>query len=442
MKYLKAVLILGPGTKKIHPQTIDSIIGLYLKKNYLIIGDGENFIKMDQFVSSIYAKINQNTRIDIYVHGTMLEKHHMISIFSDAVMSSFFFTILKSISISKPLNVNLWSCFAKNALSDIGHLPEKSVLTTHGGNVSVINPFNALALEKSITNFQNSNFPLSPFKSFIDDLAYSANEAHIITIIEQQTYQFSMTPTTKEILVDPKGFLGLKYQEFVEFYYNQIASKKDYMNSLNLVIPNYTEQEINFFSLGSFIVNCRKNYQIIESGHLLANKTIADKVINEEILSITPLYIASQEGQSEVVQILLNNGAIVDKKSYLGATPLYTAVVNRHLDTVKILLQHGAEIDKMINNSATALTTAVSAGSLDLVELLLKCGADPLNKIDGYNALDLSIFLELDSVTSLLKAVVFGKIQYHQDDCLLPNISAFETGIEINGEINPNIQIN
>jgi ankyrin repeat protein len=48
----------------------------------------------------------------------------------------------------------------------------------------------------------------------------------------------------------------------------------------------------------------------------------------------TPLYIASQNGHSDIVNILIRNGADINLARNTGATPLYIASQNGHSDVV------------------------------------------------------------------------------------------------------------
>ncbi len=64
-------------------------------------------------------------------------------------------------------------------------------------------------------------------------------------------------------------------------------------------------------------------------------------------LGWSPLDVASHDGHTEVVQALLNAGALVDLSEIEdGATALYIACQNGHLDVVRALLKHGASARK------------------------------------------------------------------------------------------------
>ena len=126
-------------------------------------------------------------------------------------------------------------------------------------------------------------------------------------------------------------------------------------------------------------------------------------------LYTTPLWIAALKGHKDVVNLLLNKGAEIDKRDDYGKTPLHVAawghlhVVelfldrgaqhdsrNRggraplhmaaeggHKDVVKVFLDHGTDVDIKDNYGFTPLTWAAMMGHMEIVQLLLKMGADP-----------------------------------------------------------------
>jgi hypothetical protein len=62
----------------------------------------------------------------------------------------------------------------------------------------------------------------------------------------------------------------------------------------------------------------------------------------------TPLYIASQNGRKDVVELLLRAGADKDKDTSDGCTPLYIASFNGHKDIVELLRRAGADESKAL----------------------------------------------------------------------------------------------
>ncbi|GFY59346.1 ankyrin-3 [Trichonephila inaurata madagascariensis] len=83
-------------------------------------------------------------------------------------------------------------------------------------------------------------------------------------------------------------------------------------------------------------------------------------------------------GEPGVVEILLRNKAHVNINTGLGPTPLHSAAVKGHYELVQLLINHGALIDDKNQNKdmATALHYSVVKGHLKIVQLLVESGAD------------------------------------------------------------------
>ena len=105
----------------------------------------------------------------------------------------------------------------------------------------------------------------------------------------------------------------------------------------------------------------------------------------------TPLYIASEEGHLEVVRLLIVAGADKDKERFDGVTPLSIASEKGHLEVVRLLIEAGADKDKANNWGLTPLYIASRKGHLEVVRLLVDAGADK-DKVDddGWTPLDIA----------------------------------------------------
>lgn len=91
----------------------------------------------------------------------------------------------------------------------------------------------------------------------------------------------------------------------------------------------------------------------------------------------SPLLVAVRLDDPELVQILLDAGALVDVKGR-GYTPLGLAARNNNLAILRLLLQAGADPDRKSDDGDFPIHGAVRSGHAGAVELLLKARADLL----------------------------------------------------------------
>ena len=82
--------------------------------------------------------------------------------------------------------------------------------------------------------------------------------------------------------------------------------------------------------------NATKLKELLSSGELLNINC------RTGVLRTTPLHLAAEYGHKDVVKILLEAEAIVEKVDTYGWTPLQRALSNGHNDVVKVLLNKGA----------------------------------------------------------------------------------------------------
>ena len=138
----------------------------------------------------------------------------------------------------------------------------------------------------------------------------------------------------------------------------------------------------------------------------------------------TPLLLAARSGQVGAVEALLNGGADINAtETWNGQSVLMWAAAEGHVPVVEALIAYGADIHVRSNSGSTALLFAARKGSIHAARALLAAGANvKVTRPDG--------------ATPLLVAVING----HEDlvDLLLdagadPNVEGGSTRLTVQG---------
>lgn len=113
----------------------------------------------------------------------------------------------------------------------------------------------------------------------------------------------------------------------------------------------------------------------------------------------TSLFDAMLLGDETLVQKLISNGADVDEKNEIGYTPLGFAINLMNLSIANILINNGADINKSsLTTNMTPLMIAVHEGNnLEVIKFLIIHGAD-INKKNKLNETALDIAIEMKNL--------------------------------------------
>ncbi|GMI48513.1 hypothetical protein TrCOL_g5911 [Triparma columacea] len=120
------------------------------------------------------------------------------------------------------------------------------------------------------------------------------------------------------------------------------------------------------------------------AGHLkVVEVLLRDEEVKREGLvdkgdreGLTPIMNSCENGNVDILQLLIKSGGDVNKVSVNGFTPLIVASAAGSVTQVEILLKAGAKVDQIHSEGVTALMYAAASGHLDVAKLLVKEGAD------------------------------------------------------------------
>ena len=147
----------------------------------------------------------------------------------------------------------------------------------------------------------------------------------------------------------------------------------DYVEAL-LEVPGVKDDLQNDEGLHALHCACMCGHTAI--AQLILNTCQCQDLVNLPNKSkITCLMIASQNGHTETVLLLLQNGAHVNMQNSEGVSSLMIASQSGHTETVSLLLQNGAHVNMQNSKGSSSLMIASQNGHTETVSLLLENGA-------------------------------------------------------------------
>ncbi|WP_428264346.1 ankyrin repeat domain-containing protein [Haliangium sp.] len=115
-------------------------------------------------------------------------------------------------------------------------------------------------------------------------------------------------------------------------------------------------------------------------------------------MSSATLYAAARSGHADVVRVLLEAGAEVERGDYDGTTPLMVAAESGSMETVEVLVGAGADVNRWIGGG-NPLSNAALGGHRAVYEFLA-----PLTDDDSFSVLMRTAYHgHLDCVRYLLE---------------------------------------
>ena len=122
----------------------------------------------------------------------------------------------------------------------------------------------------------------------------------------------------------------------------------------------------------------------------------------------SPLHSATEQGDGEIIRVLLDWKLDINAKSGAGRTPLHMALEHwapNYFETIRFLLEYGADPNARSSDGSTPLHRASYSGTVEIARLLLKYGADvEAVDEDGRTAFQIASEGGRDEITKFLSA--------------------------------------
>lgn len=119
-------------------------------------------------------------------------------------------------------------------------------------------------------------------------------------------------------------------------------------------------------------------------------------LLNDEV-GESPIHVATEKGNVDILKILIENGAHLDMLTRPGYSAAHLAVFSNKLEALKLLLDNGADKNIKDPEGNTLLWSAVMHNNAKkdgaVVKLLLDEGIDP--KIPNNHGVDLFSLLKM-----------------------------------------------
>jgi len=89
----------------------------------------------------------------------------------------------------------------------------------------------------------------------------------------------------------------------------------------------------------------------------------------------SPIGVAAADGNTDIVEILIDAGIDLNQGDKSSFTPLSLAILNRRTEIAKMLIDAGADVNKANSEGRTPLFWARKEGNTEIIDLLLENGA-------------------------------------------------------------------
>jgi ankyrin repeat protein len=91
--------------------------------------------------------------------------------------------------------------------------------------------------------------------------------------------------------------------------------------------------------------------------------------------SLSLSHFAASVNNTEVIEVLVDNGYCHESKDIFGRTPLMYSCIYGHKETIKYLIDAGCNVNVRANNGISAVGCAIERKHKEIVMMLIGAGA-------------------------------------------------------------------
>ncbi len=287
----------------------------------------------------------------------------MVRTNSDAEYTLSLLSKLSSLANSKQLYIHLWSCYGGAANKEADKLSSGSIFVTHiSENNPSLSAFTSYALTQSFSKSRSSDH----FAELAKDILVNSMQPSTINInngnyIAQLGFAINFDLT--ELISNPRKLISEKLESL---------KKQAEVQNIKFVSPTFPDDEIHNFVKGYIIQQASIGSS--ELKFFLQNPHISEEelkiLLNDNPFKYSSLQEASDNGDVELVELLIKAGANLNFVDKNGVTALFQAAQNGDKEVVQLLIKAGADLDIARNVGATALHAAICLDKDIIAEML------------------------------------------------------------------------
>ena len=216
----------------------------------------------------------------------------------------------------------------------------------------------------------------------------------------------------------------------------EVSDASENRRDLALTVPTLTEEKIEVLPenartfLGGAIAVSVSYQNPLSTAVSQENEEEAENLIingadvngrEKQHANITPIFLAVENGDVKITEMLLNFGAKVNARDKEKQTPLMRLDDDATPELVRLLIKHGAKINLTDKAGNTALIIASATATAEVMQILLDHNADvDAKNSDGQTALmNAAESDDVESVKALILAGANVNLKNNDDETAL-----------------------